>query len=216
MDQFNKTTILFIGTLSCLLLSITAVPSTRVFELAPSQAPTVQPKASGIRLLANLVAKNAKQFSPEILKFCSGTEHAALCAETIAPYLAGEFDPLKALEMEINASMEKAKEIGGNIKKMLDNPATEKKAIDALGICQSQYDDMVDSMKEGVDLVRQQNVVDARYKLSSVLSYKSACDDAFTESPGVHIPFPEDITKLFQLTSNCLAVMDAIVHKHKM
>ncbi|KAL3031123.1 hypothetical protein AAZX31_02G011200 [Glycine max] len=211
--RFNKTTLVLIGTLSCLLLSITAVPSTRVLELAPSEAPTAEPTASGISLFDNLLAKES---SPMILKFCTGTENPTLCAETIAPYLTGTFDPIQALETEINATLEKAEEIAGNIKKMLDDPTTTKNAMDALGICQSQYDNILDNIKETVELVGNQNVVDAWYRFSSVLSYKEACEDAFKESPGVDMPFPEDNTKLFQLSGNCLAVMDGIVNNHKM
>lgn len=195
--RFNKT-LLLIGALSCLLLFTTAaaVPSTRL--------------NSGLRhLLAT------PTFSPEITQFCSGTENPSLCAETIAPYLTGSFDPVKALETEINATLKKASEIAAIISKKLNDPTTAKNAMDALDICKSQYGDMLDSIKEAVNMVAQLNVVEAYHKMSAVISYKSSCDNAFTESPGVEMPFAQESTTLFQLGGNCLAVMDTIVNNHK-
>ncbi|XP_020209848.1 uncharacterized protein LOC109794819, partial [Cajanus cajan] len=183
----DHSTILIAATLSCLLLSATAVPSSRFFDvnIPPSAAPIAQPNFQESKIsLGGLIAHVAHEFSPQILQFCTGTENPSLCAETIAPYLDGTFDPVKALETEINATLSEAKNIAANISALLDDPATEAAALDALGICKSQYADMVDTIKEAVDLVAQQNVVDAYYKFSAVISYKCSCDDAFVESPG--------------------------------
>ncbi|TKY59803.1 pectinesterase protein [Spatholobus suberectus] len=153
-----------------------------------------------VRLLGNLIAKVAKEFSSEILKFYKGTENLTLCVETISSYLDSSFDLVKALKIEINATIEKTKEIVGNIAKLLDDRTTSKKALDTLGICKLQYGDMLDTIKEAVELVPQQNMVDASYKFSSVISDKFACNYAFEESFEVDIPFAQDSLLLFLLS----------------
>ncbi|CAJ1969695.1 unnamed protein product [Sphenostylis stenocarpa] len=195
MDCFvvNKT-LLLIGVLSCLLLSTTtAVPSSRPVRT----------------LLAAVI-------SPEINQFCIGTENPTLCAETIAPFATIPFDPVKALEAEIKATLQEATRIAGIISKQLVDPATAKNAKDALSICKSQYGDMLDSIKETLDQLAKKNLVEANNKFNVVLSFKSSCDDAIQESPGVVMPFAQDSTKLFQLGGNCLALMDTISKKPKL
>jgi len=190
--RFNKT-LLLIGALSCLLTIAAAARST--------------PLNSGLRHL--LVA------SPELTQFCSGTDNPTLCTETIAPFLDGSFDPVKALETEINATLQKASEIATSISKQLEDPATAKNALDALNICKSQYGDMLDSIKEALNLVSQFNVVDAYHKMSAVISYKSSCDDAYDESPGVEMPFRQEASTLFDLSGNCVTILNTIVNNHK-
>ncbi|TKY52450.1 putative invertase inhibitor [Spatholobus suberectus] len=207
--RFNKT-LLVIATLSCLLLSTNAVPSSRV---APSSAPTAEPLGSGVKLLGNLLVNAAKKFSPELLTFCKGADNQTQCAETIAPYVGGSFDPVKLLEAKIDATLQKAKEIAGKIAKMLDDPATSKKALDALDICKSQYGSMTGTLKKLLKLVAEQNVVDAYYKFSSVVSDQSSCEDAFKESPGVVYPLAKDTLELTQLGDICLAILNAINNK---
>ncbi|XP_027936286.1 uncharacterized protein LOC114191315 [Vigna unguiculata] len=180
--RFNKTLIL-IGALSCLLLS--TVASARHLLAAP--------------------------VPPELTQFCSGTDNPALCVDTIAPVLAGNFDPVRAVEGEINATLQKASEIAASISKQLEDPATAKEALDALNICKTQYDDMLDSIKEALNMVVQMNVMEAYRKMSAVISYKSSCDDAYTESPGVEMPFRQEATTLFQLSGNCVTVLNTIV-----
>lgn len=184
--RFNKT-LLLIGALSCLLLS--TVASARQLLAAP--------------------------VPPELTQFCSGTDNPSLCVDTIAPFLSGSFDPVKALEGEITATLQKASEIAASISKQLEDPTTAKNALDALNICKSQYDDMLDSIKESLNLVAQMNVADAYNKMSAVISYKSSCDDAYTESPGVEMPFRQEATTLFELSGNCVTVLETIVNSHK-
>jgi len=70
----------------------------------------------------------------------------------------------------------------------------------------------METVNEAVELLNEQNVVDAYYKFSSVISDQSTCEDAFVESPGVTIPFAEDSHTVYQLGGNCLAIMDAMVN----
>ncbi|KAL2323721.1 hypothetical protein Fmac_028100 [Flemingia macrophylla] len=216
MDHLKIT--LAMTTLSWVLLSAAAVPSSLFFEsinTSPSAAPIAAPVESKMSSLGGLIAHVAQQLSPEILSFCTGTENPSLCADTIGPYLDGTFDPVKALQSQINATLSKATDIAANISALLDDPATEAAALDALRICQSEYSSMVDTIKETVHLVEQQNVVDTYYKFSSVISYKSTCDDAFLESPGVHSPLADASDLLFQLGGNCLDIMNAIINNHR-
>jgi len=74
---------------------------------------------------------------------------------------------------------------------------------------------MLDAINETIELLGQHNVVDSFYKFSSVISYKTACEDAFVESPGVEIPFSQDSRTLFDLGGNCLGIMNTLVNNHK-
>ena len=254
-SRVNKS-LLVILTLSSLLLSSNAVPSTRIADFVSAGVPTESPSSQfidfitsdvpatvppspiidpiptsnpdsesnsdvnkdsifGSSLIGTLAAKVAKQIDPEIEKLCADGENPAFCAESISKHLNGPFDPLKALDIEVDATLEKAKNISATIINLLNDPNTDKRAIDALGICKSQYNDMMDAIKESVELLKQQNVVDAYYKFNAVISYKSSCDDAFVESPGVTMPFSHDSETLFQLGGNCLGIMNNLVNNHK-
>ncbi|KAL9318827.1 hypothetical protein ACSQ67_015344 [Phaseolus vulgaris] len=51
--------------------------------------------------------------------------------------------------------------------------------------------------------------------MSAVISYKSSCDDAYDESPGVDMPFRQESTILFRLSGNCVTALHTIVNNHK-
>ncbi|XP_004495898.1 uncharacterized protein [Cicer arietinum] len=192
-----------------------------LLETFTSQAvkKTPETKFGGANLLGTfnpLSAEAAKQVDPEIVKLCIDGENPALCAETISKLLDGPFDPLKALEIEVGATHDQAKAVESTITKLLKDPSTDKKAIDALDICKSQYGNMLDAIKESVKLLEEQNVVDAYYKFNAVISYRSACEDAFVESPGVEMPFSQDSQALFDLGGNCLGIMNALVNNIKL
>lgn len=213
-SRFNKTLLLTVS-LSCLLLSCNA---TRVLTIPPIGAPA-QSKATASALVGSLfsVASATNKINPVITGFCSGTESPALCAKTLAPLLLqGAFDPLKALETEIEATMKQAQTVTGIILEKLADHNTPKAALDALHICKDQYSDILDTIKEALELIPQHNVVDAYYKFSSVISNKCTCDDAFTESPGVENPLVNESLTLFQLGGNCLAIMDALVNHSRL
>jgi len=206
---FNKNLLLTI-VFSSLLLSthaITDAPS-------PSQALSIGTNLLNIdsNAIINGLFKTSPEIRPDILEFCRGTENPTLCSETIAPFMQGSFDPIKALETEMKATLNQTKKVTIIIAEALTNPNTDKRARGALGICKSQYKSIVDTIKEAVELLNQQNVVDAYYKFSSVISDQSTCEDAFVETRGVSIPFPEDSLAVFQLGGNCLAIMDGMVN----
>lgn len=213
---------LLILSISSLLISSNAVPSYQIFKLnqiPPTSAPVKAPELTASQFsLNNLVSeagKVAKLINPEIVKFCVDTENPTLCADTISQFLNGPFDPVKALEVEVDATFNQAKNVAETIGKLLKNPSTDKKARDALDICNSQYGDLMDTVKEAVELIQQQNVVDAYYKFNAVISYHSSCDDAFTESPGVEMPFSKDSKTVLDLGANVLAMMNGIVNHHR-
>lgn len=231
--RFNKSIILIVS-LSSLLLSCTnAVPSTRVLDLNlnlpnpittglnllnPTAAASAPAPAESSTLVGSLVSDASeamKGINPEILKFCVGTENPTLCADTISSSLVGKFEPLKALEVEVEATLNQSKNVAGIIEKLIKNPLTNQFSMDALGICKEQYDNILDTLNEAVGLIQKQNVVDAYYKFSSVISYRSACEDTFDESPGLEMPFPQESLRVFQLGGNCLDLMNGIVNHHK-
>ncbi|TKY61699.1 pectinesterase protein [Spatholobus suberectus] len=199
---FNKNLLLIVS-LSSLLLSTRATPHI----IASSPPPVLSPNHN-----TDPIFTKALKATQQVVEFCSGTENATLCAETIAPHFQSSFDPIKALETEIEATRNQSMKVAGIIAKSLGDPSTDKKARDALDICKSQYKSIVDATKEAVELLNLHNVVDAYYEFSSVISDHSACEDAFKESPGVSIPFADDSFTVFQLGGNCLFIMDGMVN----
>lgn len=219
---FNRSLLLIVS-ISSLLLSTNAVPTTRSFNPfagSPTSAPTPAASKTGSLLGMSLFKESAivaqKVLKPkqEIIEFCTGTENPALCAETITPYFQGSssFDPIKALETEIEATLKQSLKVVGIISKELVHPIED--GAEALDICKTQYNDIVDKIKEAKELLKQQNVVDAYYKFNGVLADRTACEDAFVESPGVDNPFLDDTFIVRQLGGNCVAIMDGIVNSH--
>lgn len=180
-----------------------------------SIAPSLSPTQNTDSLFEQAISATQREFKlpdPDVVDFCKGTENQTLCAETIAPYFQGSFDPIKALETEVEATLIQTLKVADIIAKSLDDPNTNKNIRGALDICKSQYKSIVSTLKEAAELLNQQNVVDAYYKFSSVISDQSTCEDAFVESPGVTIPFPDDSLTVYQLGGNCLTIMDEIVN----
>ncbi|KAK7337531.1 hypothetical protein VNO77_18111 [Canavalia gladiata] len=163
---------------------------------------------SSLFLFTYPMASFANVAPQQVAEFCSGTENATLCADTITPYFQGSFDPLLALAAEIEATLKQSLKISNIIVESLGNPTTDKRALDALDICKTQFESIADDIKKAGVLLTQQNVVDASYKFNAVLSYRSACEEAFVESPGVISPIAQDSLTLFQLGGNCLAIMN--------
>jgi hypothetical protein len=72
---------------------------------------------------------------------------------------------------------------------------------------------MLDSIKEALEDVLQKDFVDAYNAMSSVISYKSACQLGWDESPGVQKPYDE--TTLIESTVICVDILYYIVNNHK-
>ncbi|KAL9318826.1 hypothetical protein ACSQ67_015343 [Phaseolus vulgaris] len=127
MDHFGfNQTLFLVGALSCLLLStIAAARST--------------PLNSGSRRLLAV--------TPELTHSAAAPITQSSRTDTIAPLLDGSFDPVKALETEMKATLRKAGDIAASISKRLQDPTTKKNALDALNIRKSRYEDMLDEHK---------------------------------------------------------------------
>ncbi|RDX76516.1 hypothetical protein CR513_43480, partial [Mucuna pruriens] len=209
----NKNLLLIIVSLSSFLLSTNAVPG--IFSsVGGSVSPTLSPvdDDSSIFGKALKASEQVLKTEPEVIDFCKGTENPTLCADTITPYFqSSSFDPIKALETEIKATLNQSMKVADIIAESLADASTGKVELDALDICKSQYKSIIETIKEAEHLINQQNVVDAYYKFSSVISDHSTCEDAFLESPGISIPFPRDSLIVYQLGGNCMAIMDGIV-----
>ncbi|KAL9332336.1 hypothetical protein ACSQ67_001946 [Phaseolus vulgaris] len=195
--------------LSSLLLSTHAI--TDAPSPSPSSSQILSTETNILTIQSNAITTLFKP-SSEILDFCKGTENPTLCSETIAPFMQDMFDPIKALETEMEATLNQSKKVSDIISEALTNPNTDQRARGALNICKSQYKSIAQTVKDAVELLNQQNVVDAYYKFSSVISDQSTCEDAFVESRGVTIPFADDSLGVFQLGGNCLAIMDSMVN----
>ncbi|KAG5044134.1 hypothetical protein AAZX31_03G200400 [Glycine max] len=215
---FNKSYLLFTVSLSFLLLSTHAISS--IIAPSPSPFPThTNTKTKTIdSIFKKALSKTQnmlKSPNPKVLDFCKSTENPTLCGDTIAPFFQGSFfDPIKALLNEVEATHNQTLKVADVIANTLNDPNTNRNAREPLDICRSRYKSIVSTIKEAVELLNQQNVVDAYYKFSSVISDQTTCEDAFVESPGAQFPFPDDSLTVYQLAGNCLAIMDEIVNSH--
>ncbi|XLT61203.1 hypothetical protein HN873_017727 [Arachis hypogaea] len=223
--------LLLIVTLSSLLLSGHAYRYTGMSiwftNPAPAPAPgpvTAEPTNpvndffSGLNENLNLdlglnLEGDAKSKAQQIADFCNGIQNPDFCAETIAPFVKGKFDPIKALETQMNAALNHSLEVVAEIAKSLKDHATPKKAMAALSICKECYDNAVDAINESLELVNQDNVIDAYYRFSSAASYRGTCDDAFVESPGAINPISKEaINAASQFISKSLVIFDASIN----
>lgn len=90
---------------------------------------------------------------------------------------------------------------------LLARPGNSKDLGDSLQICKEQYGNIMDSMAEAKSQVAQRNVIEARFKFSSVVSYYESCNDSFTKGTS---PIVEEAQGVYDLAGNCLDIMKAI------
>ena len=189
MDSFMSRTsfLLFIVSFSSLLLA-NAIPSTRPLHVV-----------------------HRSDIKPKFLKFCEKTTNPSLCAQTIQPHFhdhQGDVDPLKALEIEVDATHNQTKKTVGVIDELLAKQDTPNSLKDSLKTCKDQYNNILDSIKETKDAIANKDVANAKYKFSAVLSFQSTCKDEFE---GGKFPFANDSDAVFQLGGNCLDIFADIV-----
>ncbi|MED6147653.1 hypothetical protein PIB30_045823 [Stylosanthes scabra] len=221
---YNKSGLLLIVTLSSILLghAYRHPAGKSIWFTDPVPAPAAGPVPSNpvTDVLGGLNLDNIKsavedaKSKVQVDDFCAGTERPELCAKTIAPlFVSGQFDPLKALEAELGATLNETLKVVDKIAESLQNPDTEADAMPALDVCRECYDYAVDAIKESIELLKQMNIVDAYHKVSSINGNTATCDDTFDESEGATNPLPRDvIDTIFKLTGNCLAILDGWVN----
>lgn len=182
MDFMNKTkTLLLIVSISSLLLLSNAVPSTRPLHIVHHD------------------------IRSDLLKFCQNTTNSTLCALTIQPHiLHGDLDPFKALEIQVEATLNETKKTASIIDEFLAKSNTAKALKDSLKICKGQYSNILDSIKETKDAIAKHDLIEAKFKFSAVISYQSTCKDEFEES---ECPFAADSDTIFQLGGNALDII---------
>ena len=67
---------------------------------------------------------------------------------------------------------------------------------------------MLDSIQTSLNYVSRRDVIEAKYKFSSVLSYHASCNDAFGK--GEVSPIANDAKLVYDLGGNCLDIMKEI------
>ncbi|KAE9594822.1 putative pectinesterase inhibitor domain-containing protein [Lupinus albus] len=143
----------------------------------------------------------------DLLKFCEHTTNPSLCAETIQPHvLDGDIDPFKALEIEVEATLNETKKAIAIIDELLltKNNINNKSLMSAFNTCKEQYNYILDSIKETKDAIAQHDLIEAKFKFSAVISYQSTCMDEFEH---VECPFAEDSETIFNLGGNTLDII---------
>ncbi|XP_045831182.1 uncharacterized protein LOC123922510 [Trifolium pratense] len=251
MDHtFNKT-LLVILSISSLLLSSNAVPSSRVIDFISTSVPAAAPKSSfkdytstsspaeapssidfisksfpaveapnsdvnTVSKVASNVARVATIVDPEILKICveDDEDRKKHCIETLSKLFESPFDIVKALEIEVNATLGTAKSLSDTFVKLINDPNTNKTFISALDSCHELCDHMLDAINHTLEILPQQNFADAYNSMCSVLSYKASCDANFEiANPDAEMPW--DAQPLIQSTVICVDILNRIVNNHK-
>ncbi|KAI4301515.1 hypothetical protein L6164_034788 [Bauhinia variegata] len=254
--EFNKTLLLVVS-LSSLLLSCNAVPSSFLgfnldfsfgsppetapspspatetapslalateivpsLTLAPETAPSPAPSRDGIEELTDgvgtgLLDKVKASLAGTILdstvsNLCKDAENITLCINTIAPFMHGQADPVKALEIEIDALFKQTEKVDGIVTKLIAyNHGGNKNLADTLKVCKDNYNSNLDDIKKAVKAVKKVDIGTAQSMLSSVIGVSETCKDTFRES-GLEFPFPDDSDAVTQLAGNCLGILNII------
>lgn len=181
----SRTSLILIISLSSLILLANA--ATRPLHIVRHD-PMVDPKA-------------------ELLKFCKITTNPNLCAQTLEPHytgIKGALEPLRALEIAVEATNNQTKKTLAIIDELLAKKDASKDLKDSLSVCKDQYSSILDSIKETKDSIAKKDVLTAKYMFSAVLSYQATCKDQFE---GLDFPFANDSDAVFQLGGNCLDII---------
>ncbi|XP_061373649.1 uncharacterized protein LOC133315982 [Gastrolobium bilobum] len=134
--------------------------------------------------------------------FCKKFTNPTLCAETIQPHYNNHaLDPLKALEIEVDATLNQTKKTAAIIDELLSKPDVSKPLKVSLDTCKEQYNSILDSIKETKEAIATHDVITAKFKFSAVLSFQATCKDEFE---GTKMPFADDSEAIYQLGGNCL------------
>ncbi|KAG4946105.1 hypothetical protein AAZX31_15G122600 [Glycine max] len=141
----------------------------------------------------------------DITEFCKKTTNPAVCAQTIQPhFLKNNLDPLKALDVEVDATLASAKKTLIDIQTLESKKGITKSIKDSFDTCKDQYGSMLDAIKETKAAIAKKDIITAKFKFSAVLSYQGACKDAFESGK---IPFSEDSDAVYNLGGNCLDII---------
>lgn len=193
MDSKNKTLVLVVVSLSWLLL------------VAPT--PTSAAAAAGGK------GKAPRTRQASIWAICKNTTNPLLCYKTIIPRVGLHFNIYNALAAEVSETHRQVLKTSSIINGLLAKPGNSKNLKDLLGICKEQYGNMLDSIVETTTLVtsptKQNNIHEARFKFSAVISYKSACKDEF-DTAAVPNPIAKELQETFDLAGNSLDIMASI------
>ncbi|CAL0301043.1 unnamed protein product [Lupinus luteus] len=141
----------------------------------------------------------------DILKLCEHTTNPTLCAQTIQPHvLDGDIDPFKALEIEVEATLNETKKAIAIIDELLTKNSINKSLRSSIKTCKEQYNYILDSIKETQDAIAQHDLIEAKFKFSAVISYQSSCMDEFEH---FECPFAEGSETIYNLGGNTLDII---------
>ncbi|QHO06388.1 hypothetical protein HN51_065248 [Arachis hypogaea] len=186
MASFMSRTALFLLLSAVALFAAEAIPASRNFH----------------------VVQHRLDLAAEISKFCQSTQNATLCTKILQPYEGIHFDQFKALDITLDSTSEQAKLTLAAIESLFFKKGLSKSTKDSLKICKDQYKSILGSIKEAKAMVATKNVIEAKYKVSAVISFYEACSDSF--DIGETIPFAAQSEPVFQIGGNCLDILAAM------
>ncbi|KAK7246119.1 hypothetical protein RIF29_40978 [Crotalaria pallida] len=149
----------------------------------------------------------------KVNKLCNGVTDPVLCIKSILPNIKGNFNPYKAVEVEIIAAKTQVVKTANLINALLTSPTCSKGLKESLTICKSQYEMMLDDVNAAIPLIEKRDHVEAKFKFSALFSYKGSCDQAFETGP----PQPANLIKeeaaLKNIGGNVLDILKVIDDK---
>ncbi|TKY72356.1 pectinesterase protein [Spatholobus suberectus] len=165
-------------------------------------------------LLLHTYAASARTPQARVWTICKSTSNRNLCYKTILPMAVGSarFNVYKALKTEILATQKQVQATLNVIASLLTKPGNSNNTSDSLRICQDQYGNILDSIDQTIKQLVQRNVVEAQYKFSGVLPFCSTCNDEFK---GLTSPIAKEAKDVYDLGSNCVDILAAIVDREK-
>jgi pectinesterase inhibitor-like protein len=220
----------------------TSAPAAAPIAIAPSVDPPIEyPDAPAIdptfcqrvpnAKICNKVPINMKLVDPEIIKTCDGEPYGSLvpdCIEILYKNFEGRpFDIVKALEIQVNSTGNTVKEIfdvfvGCRKGLIIDKSKIDKSETEVLDLCRDEYNTMLDSINQILEMLRQQNFVDAYQKMDALLLNRNTCSNGFLDiSFGVPRPLDnvmpwDQIEDLRQMIYICVNILSNIVNNHKL
>ncbi|CAJ1962898.1 unnamed protein product [Sphenostylis stenocarpa] len=183
------------------------------YQFTPKTSLTLFVTLSFFIILTNAVPSNhdihyvSRDILADISTLCAKTTDPPLCVQTIKPHFSdSSLEPLKALDVEVDATLDGAKKTLQKIHTLESKKGNNKSTKDSLNTCEDQYSSMLDAIAETKAAIKKNDVITAKFKFSAVLSYQAACQDSFNGKD----PFREDSQVVFNLGGIALDIIAAI------
>ncbi|KAF9688169.1 hypothetical protein SADUNF_Sadunf02G0169200 [Salix dunnii] len=141
-----------------------------------------------------------------LTKICDVTDYPAECLATVAPFLAGETNPISVLKIGIHV-LQKSFEVATAVAtKLINDLSTSAVVKDSLDTCVESFDSGVADLNDALAAISAHDIGRLSTLLSATITYSDTCEDAFAEQPHLESPLKEIDQHLDKLASINLAI----------